>query len=170
VGTVSADTLIVYTSGNEDGYIVWGGTTNGKNWLYVRNDTSSSIGGGSVLLNSTENRVRHLLRTNGVNDVYYFGRNYFGFNTSSLPDVSTIESATAGFYGHATTGNTCNDTPTLGITGYIPVANGTLEKADYSSWQSTRLASDIAYANWAVGSYNNYTLNTDGKNWISKTA
>lgn len=96
-------------------------------------------------------------------------RNIVLFDTSSIPDGDTIDSATLGAVGDEKEAGLGSLNWTLDTSS--PASNTDIVTADYNiaNWGGVRQATDITYANWTVGSYNNFTLNATGLGNISKT-
>ena len=96
-------------------------------------------------------------------------RTIFTFDTSSLTSDATISAAILSSYGSSKTDNT-SSTPNVDIYTTTPASNNTIVAADYLQFGSTsQTGSPITYANWSVGSYNDFTFNATGRGNISKT-
>ena len=163
VSTVSADTLIVYASPNYGSiyYSAWN-----KDYSVFRNYTGTS--GVTVDLYTSSSLLISTSTTNKFSDLY---RAPIQFNTSTLTSGSTISSAILTITG--ITGN-INDlgVTNYSLTSYSPATNGTNVAGDYDAWGSTRLSDNIAFADMPNNytTINNFTLNTDGRAYISKVA
>lgn len=157
---VSADTLLVYTTGSNDGLLVRTSTEN----------TFTSYRGGagnSITSDATISRPR--LHSTTTSDKYdTLARIYFVFNTSVLGSSASISSAVFGAYGHMTTSITLGDTG-QGITGFTPATEGSVIVEDFNTFSDTRYAPDILVSVWSTSSYNNFTFNANGLNAINKT-
>jgi hypothetical protein len=90
------------------------------------------------------------------------------FDTSSLGDLDTIDSATYEFVSIDRT-NTLSDSLSLITT--TPASNTGLVDADYAQVAAVKQATDITFASLTVDSatYNVMTLNATGRGNISKT-
>ena len=163
VGVVSADTLIVYTTGTEDGYTDRG-TAGGNTFTDRRN------GAGTYVSTSAVTNVMRLTAHGTTSNYYtYLYRGNLQFNTSTIPDDSTVNSAIVGLFGHTSTVSTLGIT-NVGLTGFTPATPGALVQEDYQTFGST-LYSDsyITNTSWTTSGYNNWTLNADGLAAINKT-
>lgn len=89
------------------------------------------------------------------------------FDTSSIPDTTTITSATLSLYGYAKTDN-LNTSPDINIYSSNPASNTALVGADYSTVGSTAFSTAISYSSWVIEGYNNFALNANGLASISK--
>jgi hypothetical protein len=157
VGVVSADTLIVYPSGAEDGQVErnYAGST----FTQIRTESGSGVSTTAIYFNAQ-------LKAYSTTDQYSnIQRGYLEFNTSAIPDTATIDSAVVSAYsgGYENTLSTIN----VGITGFTPATDGTAVAADYNTYGSV-LYSDDYYNTW-VNAYRNYTFNAAGLANISKT-
>ncbi len=105
---------------------------------------------------------------NATNKWRRCGRSILLFDTSELPDVCTITSATLQVYG-----NSKNDglpcTPNICIYSSNPAANNALQASDHVTFGNTELSNIIAYGDWVVDAWNTFTLNAAGRALISKT-
>lgn len=159
VGTVSADTLIVYPS--IDGYVR---ETTDAAYFTMRND----VGDGNTV-GSTTALVAPFISTVTTNDVYgEIRRGVFSFNTSTIPDDAAINSGVFKTRGSGK-GNGLGS-PAYGITGGILASNTSLANGDYDGFSSVRYSTDKAYDDISTNSNNNWTLNAAGLSGISKTA
>jgi PKD repeat protein len=158
VGTVSADTLLVYPA--IDGYVR---ETTDAAYFTMRND----VGDGNTV-GSTTALISPYISTMTTNGVYGdFRRGVFSFNTSTIPDDATINSGIFKTRGSGKTNGL--GSPSYGITGGVLASNTSLANGDYDGFFSTRYSSDIAYNNISTNSDNNWTLNADGISGVSKT-
>jgi PKD repeat protein len=153
VGTVSADTLIVYPSGTEDGmlnrYVSAGNT-----FYAIRNGVGVNVD------NTTISSTFPITARSSGSTYTYLTREYFEFNTSPLPDSATISSGIISIY--TTTGTNGNrlGEPTYSFTMFTPATNGTAVAADYNTFGSTRITNNISWAsqnirrNWTITNLN----------------
>jgi hypothetical protein len=95
-------------------------------------------------------------------------RSSFTFNTSTLGSGSTISDATFSVYGYSIYKNAWAGNFSLNIVSSFPASNNNLVNSDYSNFGSTSF-SNIAELSFAVNSYNDFSLNLNGINNISKT-
>jgi hypothetical protein len=162
VGIVSADTLIVYTTGNEDGDIYrYDGSE--ATFFALRDGAGTDVDKNpsypfiTIVSQTTSGKYTQNQRA------------YFGFNTSALPDDCTIDSAYISLYGLGSNTRGLGE-PTTGFTKFTPATNGTVVAADYQTFQDTLLTDTKGY--WDINGYgrNNFTLNALGLSNVSKTA
>ena len=162
VPIVSADTTTFYTlyNGGTDGYIYRSGEEHYED---------KRIGAGSVA-DADDWRMHTYITggTTGSPHYSYLYRMLMEFNTTSLPDDATIDSAIVGLHGYNERGNGVGN-PELTITTFSPATNGAYVAADFNKTGSTQLATHIDYASISASDYVNWTLNNDGKAAINKT-
>lgn len=93
-----------------------------------------------------------------------------GFNTASIPDTDTISSAVLSLYGFDVH-NGYGGTPVVEVQTATPTSASDMGSGDfiYTKYGTTRLATGIAHSSWASESYNDFTLNTTGIDYINKT-
>ena len=106
-----------------------------------------------------------------LNQYANLARGFALFDTSSIPDTDTISAATCSFYGQSTasTPNLASGNAQIALVNVTPAANNDLVNADFSQSGTTQQATNFAFASWATGSYNVYTLNATGIASVSKT-
>ena len=90
------------------------------------------------------------------------------FDTSSIPDTDTIDSATLSFHGRSKS-DQMGGTHGIGIVTSTPASNTDLVAGDYAQLTTTRQATDISIASWSTVGYNDFALNATGLGNISKT-
>ncbi len=99
-------------------------------------------------------------------------RNVLVFDTSSIPDGATIESATLSIYGYDKK-DELNISPTVNIYASDPASDTALEAADFKNAftinYDTPFSNFISYSSWSTSGYNDFSLNNDGLNNISVT-
>ena len=149
-------TLTVY-AGAGDGFVRSGGNSSWDTTHHLTN------GGSAFPTVSAENVNASLSGSN-----YNIDRLFFPFDTSSLPDDATIDSATFSFYITAHGG-----TNTLGIVQTSQADTTTLVTEDYdqcgSIHSATEGATRLNLASLTDAAYNVFTLNATGLGFISKT-
>jgi PKD repeat protein len=157
ISAVSADTLIVYPSAN--GQI---GKDYNLDYTTLRNGPGTYAStGGTVAFT--------YLESSGTTNKYVeMDVQEYIFNTSSIPDTVTVDSAIFGgnllLFAH-TLGE-----PDMGITGITPTTPGTVAATDYQSRLNfPRYATDMPFADLEQDNWYNYTLNSAGLANISKT-
>ena len=92
------------------------------------------------------------------------------FDTASLPDTATISAATFSLYvtGKSNFDNDGNDT--LNIVSSTPAANTAVVNGDYDSLGTTLYASAADITSVTTSAYNVFTLNSTGRDAITKTS
>jgi len=96
-------------------------------------------------------------------------RGIAGFNTSSIPDSDPVTSATLSIYGSS---KVDNFSQSVVVDRNIPSSNTSLANSDYNigNWDGVEQATNrITIASWDTAGYNDFTLNSTGKNNIDKT-
>jgi hypothetical protein len=88
-------------------------------------------------------------------------------DTSGLPDTAVITGGTLSVWGEVKN-DTLNIAPDINIYASSPISNTDLVDADYQNLGTVAFSTPIAYANWSVSGYNNFTLNAAGLAQISK--
>ena len=158
VGTVSADTLILYIDANaQDGYL---SETSDNSWQTMRDDAGDGVTTTSSSIYSPA------LYSTTTNDVYgEFRRAFFIFNTSKLDDTVVIDSTVFSVY-IINKGNNLGDI-NIALTPFSPASNTTVAAGDYDSFSNTRITDYINYGSIATGVYNNFTITN--LSWIDKT-
>lgn len=114
-------------------------------------------------------------------DVYNVGThsspsNYVGFNagaiclfdTSALGSGASVSDAVLSLRGN-TKYDQNSDAPTVAIYSSNPASNTSLTTADHTAMGTTVYSDIISYATLSASAYNDFTLNTDGKNAIDAT-
>lgn len=126
--------------------------------------TYASVHDASNADDATDNGTSQTLRNNTSFEVL---RMIFVFDTSSIPDTDTIDSAVASFYPSAA-GSSANS-ESVSLVEATTASNTALAVGDYDGYGTTKLASDITMASWSTGAYKDFTLNGTGIALISKT-
>ncbi len=144
-----------------------------QNWSTVINE-GTGAGANSVSATSVI-RIRGV-GTNLSTCTKDVGRAVFLFDTSSVPDTSTINSGVLSVYGLEGTVNTIglqNGSEYLSLVSSSPGSNTNITTSDYGSFGTTKLSNDFdlgsAFSNWSGSSYNEFNLNSSGLGNISKT-
>ena len=137
-------------------------TTDGT-WTEVRTGIGESSS-DTLLLGSF--RLQSAATTNVWSEL---DRAIFGFDTSSIPDTDTIDSATVSFYGSS---RTDNFSQSIVLDRRVPTSPTAITTGDYnlSGWNVVEQATGrITIASWSITGYNDFTLNATGLSNISKT-
>src|SRR3989344_2644202 len=97
-------------------------------------------------------------------------RAIFLFDTSSIGDTDTIDSAVLSLYGIGK--NDPNGaTPNIDIYTSTPASNTALVGADYGQIGTTsQTGSPISYSSYSTSAYNDFTFNATGRGNVSKTS
>lgn len=100
----------------------------------------------------------------------YLFRSFFLFDTSALPDTSTITAATFSLVG-ASKADPMGNAPDTNIYAATPASDTTISTADYDQVGSTAYATAVPYPSLTSDSltYTDFTFNTTGKAAVSKT-
>jgi PKD repeat protein len=167
VGTVSADTLVVYADTADDGSVrrtadvstwtslVWGvGTSN-----LTAETAVMTMGGGGT--STTLNRFLVLVSF------------VWSANTSAIPDDATIDSAKMSYYAGTDGSATWMADPSILLFSYTP---GTpAQTSDYQRERlgivtgSSKAADSKAYLTWNAGGRMNFTIYDSNLTYINKT-
>lgn len=154
--TTSVDGTVYRFGVDETFGTIRGGAGNGFNDSAVQDSVAA------VRTSTTTDQFSRLLR--GI----------YLFDTSSIPDGDTINSATISFYGQAAASNIpLNATDRiLHVVASTPASDTALANADYGNLGTTSFGSfdpGASFANWSTTGYNDITLNASGLAAISKT-
>jgi hypothetical protein len=162
------DTLTAYPAVGEnspvDGFV--GRTSGGESFNALRSNAGT-------LANATDvwGPIASLKGGTVSDEFTRIDRGVFLFDTSSIDDDATINSATLSLYGDYKENSLgLSDAEAgLALVSASPAADDTLVNADYQSLGSTRYAPDISYSSFTVSVYNDFSLNAAGLAAISKT-
>lgn len=140
-----------------DGYVE---SATNSSWDTVH-DASS---GNST--NDTNTYIKPLTRHNGSE--YDIIRAFILFDTSTIPDADTINSAVISLYPYDRN-NQDNDAQSyISVVSSTPTSNTTIATGDYNQVGSTNFAS-INISSFTLDTYNDFTLNASGISNIDKT-
>ncbi len=151
VGTVSATVVDIYPTGNGDVKRNIG--TGGGTWVNIRNGDGTTITTGSAgcyIAAHTTSNVWIQIDATGM-----------GFNLSTVPAGSTINSITLHLWGRSKSSTFTGKTFSAIISSVAPTDWTTWAASDYQKRSGTAYSDTITYAGWATGQYNNITLNAD---------
>ncbi|KKL97444.1 hypothetical protein LCGC14_1834420 [marine sediment metagenome] len=145
-------------------------TDSDLSWSTIRTGVLGDIIGADAL-SSSELRIE----SDASQDKWYWlTRGVVGFNTVSIPNDITILSATLSLYGVVKRDH-------LGITPNINIYSTTLTNntdisptdadllTNYQAFGNTAFSTAISYASWDATGWNNFVLNQNGIDYISKT-
>lgn len=97
-------------------------------------------------------------------------RSFFLFDTSSIPDTDTINSAVLSIKGNGGTDTwTTGTKPNINIVASTPASNTDLVTGDFDQLGTTAFSTAKTTATWSTSAYNDFTLNASGLAAISKT-
>ena len=98
-------------------------------------------------------------------------RSIFCFDTSALPSICVIQSATFSLRGVATKADALSITPNINVYASAPASDTVLAAGDFDSLGTTAFCdTPITYAGWdESATYNDFVLNAAGLAAISKT-
>lgn len=121
-------------------------------------DSSATFYAMNIAGDTVESRWRQIIR--GVTL----------FDTSSLPNTDTIDSATYSLNYNAKSQGNISPSPSIGVYIPAPASNTALVASDYESFTGTVLQSnEISYDDIPTSGYADWTLNSTGLGNISKT-
>lgn len=133
-------------------------------WATIR------VGAGNLVQDTLTNGSGCIITSDSVTDKWFrLGRGFFLFDTSSIPDTDTIDSVTLSLYGSQKTDEATAITPNLNIYQATTASNTGGTNSDFANIGSTSFSTAITYANWTTAAYNDFNLNSNGLNNISKT-
>lgn len=105
------------------------------------------------------------IATNGTTDHFQEVRRCgHGFDTSSIGS-DNIDSATISLYVHTTYADLDNDD--INVVDFTPADGSDFANSDFGNYGSTDYATGIAVNSLSTSDYNDWTLNTSGKNEIN---
>lgn len=136
----------------------------------ISNNTDNQSWADKISTDGNDNgdtRVSCTNITNGTNNETWGSnvRGIISFDTSSLPDDAVVSSSTLYITGKNKTDG-LSITPSIVLVEFSGNAD-TPSNSDYTSFGSTDFSSVITYANFSQESLMGFTLNTNGKSFIS---
>lgn len=153
--------------------ISFGATTNfspatsGEGYVGNNGATFSTVQSAGTGNDSNTSYAYAVIEGNRLNaGTYYIYRGFLPFDTSSIPDTDTIDSAVFHFFSDGNTPAVTTDTYCL--VESTQASNTALTTSDFSAVGSTSYGS-VAYAGGVVGTEYIITLNAAGLSAISKT-
>lgn len=140
-------------------------TGSGVTWATLRADAGTT---------STDNATTWRCHSQGSDNVTdkwkYIDRGICLFDTSSIPDGDTKDSATLSLYGSSKDDGLVI-TPNLNIFTSVPASNTALAAGDYDSLGTVAQSdTSITYASFSTTAYNDFAFNATGLGNISLTA
>ena len=144
-----------------DGSITAGGSD--KTWTNIISES------GLEASDSSEFGYYCAIYTGASADTWrYLMRSMFLFDTSSLPNDDTVDSATLSLYGTSKR-DQISIAPDLNVYAASPSSNTSLSSSDFDKFGSTAFSTAITYNNFSTTGYNDFSLNASGIAAISKT-
>lgn len=144
-----------------DGYVRREATN--ESWSTIRS-------GAGVTANDSVSRLEFFATSGSTTDNWdAISRIVTLFDTSSIPDTDSIDSATLSFYLESAITNPSTFSFSSGIVTTSPASNTALVASDYGNFTFTRQATDVVFTSWTTGAYTDHTLNSTGLGNISKT-
>jgi len=153
--------LVVY-SGAGDGHVYW--IQSGEVDVATWNSILVKSAGNNV--DSTSTTGYAMITQNGGGSAVV-ARSFFAFDTSSIPDDATIDSATFSAYGSANYQDT--DGKTVVLIETTQSSTSSLVLGDYSKVIKTKLSDTEIALHLSNVAYNNWPLNALGLTKINKT-
>lgn len=151
-----------------DGRAGW--SSSGESWATVR----AAAGNSSDDNTSNRDHAQIYVESSGLR---IFNRAHFLFNTASIPDTDTIDSAVFSLYEDSAEpdeGGTSDDVTggAMALLSGSPASDTAIVNGDYAqaNFGSTRLAADLDLTDVDADDYSDVTLNAAGKSHISKTS
>lgn len=97
-------------------------------------------------------------------------RSFYLFDSSSIPDTDTIDSATFSVYVTAKDTGGGDFTDEIAMVDVTPASNTAIVATDYVNSGTTKQATNLTIASITTSAYNDWTLNSTGLGNISKTS
>lgn len=123
---------------------------------------------GNEVSYTTDNRPFGINSSATANKWRSLYRLIYLFNTAALPDDAIIDGAVLSLFGSSKTDN-LGINPSAVVVSSAPASNTVLAAGDFDSLGVVALSNVIAYADWSITGYNDFTLNAAGLALISKT-
>jgi RHS repeat-associated protein len=165
-GKVGSTTTTVYPDAHPEST-----TVDGVVWDAGNNVTWANLiaePGNAANDNNTSAVYIYIESTATTNQWKELDRAIFLFDTSSIPDTDTIDSATLSIYGTAKVDN-LSITPDINVYSAAPASDTALVSGDFDSFGSTAYASALSYASLDASDYNDLSFNASGKSAVDKT-
>ncbi len=164
---IGASPETFYPDANPESHSVDGiASAAGGEWAWA--DIISEPGNTSSDSNLYDTAVR--IESYSVEDEWVvLSRGIFLFDTSALPNESTIVAATLSLYGRQKN-DTLGITPDIAIYSSAPAGVTSLAPGDFDSLGSTAFSTAITYAGWSTAGYNDFALNANGIAAVSLVA
>ena len=147
-----------------DGQVIREGVTDAS-WNTLRTSAGTAV-------SETDAQARPYLAGKDVSGNWAtLYRAIYTFDTSTIPDTDTIDSATFSLSSYADNVDDNNQDPDINVFGSTPAANNDLATTDYLQTGSTAYSdTPILIDSWVTsGAYNDFAFNATGKAAIVKT-
>lgn len=134
-------------------------THSGTTWATIHDAATGTNADDTLGGNSGDDFIVRVKVGSTGSNYQQLWRSMFLFDTSSIPDTATIDSATIDFY----VGNTTDAlSQSFNIVSASPASNTAVTTADYDQFGTTKFASDTTIASLTTGAYNSIALNAAG--------
>lgn len=143
-----------------DGFV----TSGYKSTMQLMHDTTTGDGGQAT---SPFGNNTYIIRTLRNASGYYGARCFWLFDTASIPDGDTINSAILSLYGHTYAYDNDNAT-TFEIVASNPASNTNIVAGDFDNISYTSFGA-LAFGSMSQSAYNDFTLDSNGRANVSKT-
>lgn len=135
----------------------------GESWASIRG------GEGNFADTTGTSHGLFLIQTSETSNQFSVNRRtIFIFDTSSIPDTDVLNSGVLSFYGTAK-GDDDGNLPTMGIVSAAPASDVALVAGDYVGFGGVEFSTRKTYAVWSTTGFNDFTLDRNGLNNVSKT-
>lgn len=145
-----------------DGYVghIYG-VGAGQIWATIRAAAGSEFND----TRTTNSIAASALADTGADNWREIIRSIFLFDTSSIPDTDTVDSATFSIYVPSVTDTASQS---ISLCSSAPASNMGLANGDYATLGTTKFATDQTIASLTTSAYNDFALNASGLANISK--
>jgi len=156
-------TLTVYPDANPESTTVDGNVSQaysagtGQSWSTIRGLTD----GNTVADDQAINNLIQIKADTGSNTYQTLTRSFFLFDTSPITAYAVVTAATLSLYGY-NQDNALGASATVAIVSSSPASDTGLANADFDQVGSTDFATRVAYADFNIGSYEDFALNAAG--------
>jgi len=135
---------------------------------YVHNSGAvySTVRDAATGADANVDGVNYAVQHYKTGSTYHIVRASILFDTSSIPDTDTKDSATYNFY---VVNFGSPDAQSNSLVQSSIAATNNITTADYDAFGTTKGATDILDSDMTIGAYNVFTLNATGLGWIDVT-
>lgn len=169
-GKVGNTTTTVYPDAHTESTSVDGGVSeiislgsNNTSWSTLQSGSGTNASDNDATITSGTGDGSVSIRCDTSSDWWArLERAIVLFDTSSIDDGDTLDSATLSVYG-TFKNDDLSASPTLNVFSSAPASNTALVAGDFDSLGTTEYSSDITYASYSTSGYNDFTLNASGE-------